>query len=158
MSFTTECLPANPLPFVEDFEDSEYKSGSSVKFIPYCWSAPTYTYSYESSTSYYPYISRSTTANWGHNSNSMYALYTNSSSTVQNQIWTALPVMADSIKKLQVEFYVQGYSVSQNSMLQVGVMTDPNDITTFEVVDSVNVVGTAWKGVIVTFDKYAGEG
>lgn len=160
LSFTTECLPANPLPLVEDFEDPDYKTGSSVKFIPYCWSAPSYTYTEEhaSSPSYYPYISRSTTADWGHNSNSMYALYTNSSSTAQNQIWTALPVMADSIKKLQVEFYVKGYSVSQNSMLQVGVMTDPNDITTFEVVDSVNVVGTAWKGVIVTFDKYAGEG
>ncbi len=158
LSFTTECMPETPLPFVEDFEDPDYKTGSSVKFIPYCWTAPSYTYSYESSTSYYPYISRSTTANWGHNSNSMYALYTNSSSTAQNQIWTALPVMADSIKKLQVEFYVKGYSVSQNSMLQIGVMTDPNDITTFEVVDSVNVVGTAWKGVIVTFDKYAGEG
>ena len=160
LSFTTECLPANPLPLVEDFEDPDYKTGSSVKFIPYCWSAPSYTYTEEhaSSPSYYPYISRYTTADWGHNSNSMYALYTNSSSTAQNQIWTALPVMADSIKKLQVEFYVKGYSVSQNSMLQVGVMTDPNDITTFEVVDSVNVVGTAWKGVIVTFDKYAGEG
>ena len=160
LSFTTECLPANPLPLVEDFEDPDYKTGSSVKFIPYCWSAPSYTYTEEhaSSPNYYPYISRSTTANWGHNSNSMYALYTNTSSTAQNQIWTALPVMADSIKKLQVEFYVKGYSVSQNSMLQIGVMTDPNDITTFEVVDSVNVVGTAWKGVIVTFDKYAGEG
>jgi hypothetical protein len=66
--------------------------------------------------------------------------------------------MADSVYKLQLEFFVKGYSVSQNSMLQVGVMTDPNDITTFEVVDSVNVVGTAWKGVIVKFDKYAGEG
>ncbi len=161
LSFTTECLPANPLPFVEDFEDPEYKTGSSVKFIPYCWSAPSYTYTEShsggSSTSYYPYISRSTTANWGHNSNTMFALYSYSTTT-QQQIWTALPVMADSVKRLQVEFYVKGYSVSQNSMLQVGVMTDPNDITTFEVVDSVNVVGTAWKGVIVTFDKYAGEG
>lgn len=158
LSFTTECLPENPLPFVEDFEDPDYKTGSSVKFIPYCWTAPSYTYSYESSTSYYPYISRSTTANWGHNSNTMYAMYTNTSSSLQNQIWTALPVMADSVFKLQMEFYVKGYSVSQNSMLQVGVMTDPNDITTFEVVDSVSVVGTAWKGVIVKFDKYAGKG
>lgn len=159
LSFTTECLPANPLPFVEDFEDPEYKTGSSTGFIPFCWSAPNYTYSYSGeSTEHYPYISRSTTANWGHNSNSMYALYTSSSSTAQNQIWTALPVMADSIKKLQVEFFVKGYSVSQNSMLQVGIMTDPNDITTFEVVDSVNVVGTAWKGVLIKLDKYAGEG
>lgn len=159
LSFTTECLPENPLPFVEDFEDPEYKTGSSVKFIPFCWSSPSYTYTYESSTSYYPYITRATgTSMYGHNSHSAFVLYTNSQSTVQNQIWTALPILADSIKKLQMEFYVKGYSVSQNSMLQVGVMTDPNDITTFEVVDSVNVVGTAWKGVIVKFDKYAGEG
>lgn len=159
LSFTTECLPANPLPFVEDFESTDYQTGSSTGFIPYCWSAPNYTYSYSGeSTEHYPYISRSTTANWGHNSNSMYALYTSSSSTAQNQIWTALPVMADSVFKLQLEFFVKGYSVSQNSMLQVGVMTNPNDITTFEVVDSVSVVGTAWKGVIVKFDKYAGEG
>ena len=159
LSFTTECLPANPLPFVEDFEDPEYKTGSSVKFIPFCWNSPSYTYTYESSYSYYPYITRGTgTSLYGHNSNSAFVLYTNTSSTVQNEIWTALPVMADSVKNLQVEFYVKGYSTSQNSMLQVGVMTDPKDISTFTVVDSVNVVGTAWKGAIVTFANYAGEG
>ena len=160
LSFTTECLPENPLPFAEDFENSEYKTGSSTGFIPYCWSSPKYVYNSGGSgesNSYYPYIYRYSTTG-GHNSGSSLCLYTSASSTVQNQMWTALPVMADSIKKLQVEFYVKGYSVSQNSMLQVGVMTDPNDISTFEVVDSVNVVGTAWKGVIVTFDKYAGEG
>ena len=159
LSFTTECLPANPLPFVEDFESEDYKTGSSVKFIPFCWSSPSYTYTYESSYSYYPYITRGTgTSMYGHNSHSAFVLYTNTSSTVQNEMWTALPIMADSVKKLQVEFYVKGYSASQNSMLQVGVMTDPNDIATFEVVDSVNVVGTAWKGTIVSFAKYAGEG
>lgn len=160
LSFTTECLPENPLPFVEDFEDPEYKTGSSTGFIPYCWTSPKYVYNSGGSgesNSYYPYIYRYSTTG-GHNSGSSLCLYTNSSSTVQNQIWTALPILADSVKKLQVEFYVKGYSVSQNSMLQVGVMTDPNDVTTFEVVDSVNVVGTTWKGNIVKFGKYAGEG
>ena len=161
LSFTTECLPDNPLPFVEDFESPDYPAGSSTGFIPYCWSSPKYVYNSGGSgesNSYYPYIYRYSTTG-GHNSGSSLYLYTNSGSSVQNQIWAALPVMADSVKKLQVEFYVKGYSVSQNSMLQVGVMTDPNDITTFEVVDSVNVVGsTTWKGAIVTFDKYAGEG
>ncbi len=160
LSFTTVCLPENPLPFVEDFENSEYKTGSSTGFIPYCWTSPKYVYNSGASgesNSYYPYIYRYSTTG-GHNSGSSLCLYTNSSSTVQNQIWTALPILADSVKKLQVEFYVKGYSVSQNSMLQVGVMTDPNDITTFEVVDSVNVVGTTWKGNIVKFGKYAGEG
>ncbi len=160
LSFTTECLPENPLPFVEDFENSEYKTGSSTGFIPYCWSSPKYVYNSGASgesNSYYPYIYRYSTTG-GHNSGSAMCLYTSASSTVQNEIWTALPILADSVKKLQVEFYVKGYSVSQNSMLQVGVMTDPNDITTFEVVDSVNVVGTTWKGNIVKFGKYAGEG
>lgn len=157
LSFTTECLPGNPLPFIEDFESADYKTGSSNKFIPFCWTAPSYTYSYESSTSYYPYIYRYSPSG-GHNSASSFCLYTNSSDSKQNQIWTALPVMAAPVKDLQVEFFVKGYSVSQNSMLQIGVMTDPNDISTFEVIDSVNVVGTAWKGAIVKFDKYAGEG
>ena len=158
--FSTECAPAEPLPFVEDFESLDYKTGSSSGFIPYCWSSPRYVYNGGGSgepNSYYPYIYRSTSTG-GHSSNSSLYLYTNSSSTVQNQIWAALPALADSINKLQVEFFVKGYSVSQNSMLQVGIMTDPNDITTFEVVDSVNVVGTAWKGVLIKLDKYAGEG
>lgn len=159
LSFTTECVPENPLPFVEDFENPEYKTGSSTGFIPYCWSAPKYVYNggHEGeSNSYYPYITRG--SSYGHSSASAFVLYTNTSSTVQNQIWTALPVMAAPVKELQVEFYVKGYSTTQNSMLQVGVMTDPNDITTFEVVDSVNVVGTAWKGALVKFDKYEGAG
>ena len=160
LSFTTECVPANPLPFVEDFESTDYPTGSSTGFIPYCWSAPRYVYNSGGSgesNSYYPYIYRYSTTG-GHNSGSSLCLYTSSSSTVQNQIWAALPALADSINKLQLEFFVKGYSVSQNSMLQVGIMTDPNDITTFEVVDSVNVVGTAWKGVLIKLDKYVGEG
>lgn len=160
VDFTTECSPSNPLPFVEDFESAEYKTGSSNKFIPYCWSAPMYTYNGGHSgetNSYYPYIYRSTSTG-GHSSNSSIALYTNSSSTVENQMWVALPVMDARMDTLQVEFFVKGYSVSQNSMLQVGVMTDPNDISTFEVVDSVNVVGTTWKGVLIKFDQYKGEG
>jgi len=162
LSFTTECLPGEALPFVEDFENPDYTTGSSKYWIPYCWSAPRYTYTAsgggESSTSYYPYISRSTTANWGHASNSMFALYSSSSYVNQQQIWLALPQMDAKIDTLQMEFYVKGYSVSQNSMLQVGVMTDPGDIATFEVIDSVNVVGTAWQGVVVKFDQYKGQG
>lgn len=162
LTFTTECLPGEKLPFVEDFENPDYITGSSKYWIPYCWSAPSYSFTEshggESSTSYYPYISRSTTANWGHASNSMFALYSNSQSSAQRQIWLALPQMEAKIDTLQMEFYVKGYSISQNSMLQVGVMTDPSDLNTFEVVDSVNVVGTAWQGVVVKFDKYKGQG
>ncbi|MBR4432131.1 MAG: fibronectin type III domain-containing protein, partial [Paludibacteraceae bacterium] len=159
LSFTTECLPENPLPFVDDFESEDYTAGSSKYFIPFCWSAPLYTYTYsgggESSTSYYPYI----TTTYAHNGKRSFCLSSNSSATNQNNVWVALPIMADSVKKLQVEFFVRGYSSTQNSMLQVGVMTDPSDISTFEVIDSVNVVGaTLWNGAIVKFDKYAGEG
>lgn len=160
LKFTTECVPAYELPFYEDFESSDYTTGSSNKFIPFCWTSPIYTYSYESSTSYYPYIYRSSSVSTtAHNSCSSFALISNTSATNQNQMWVALPLMADSIKKLQVQFYVRGYSSTQNSMLQVGVMTDPSDISTFEVVDSVNVVGASvWKGAVVKFDKYAGQG
>ncbi len=159
LSFTTECVPANPLPFVEDFESADYTTGSSKYFIPFCWSAPLYSYTYsgggESSTSYYPYI----TTTYAHNGTRSFCLSSNSSATNQNEVWVALPIMDAQINALQVEFFARGYSASQNSMLQVGVMSDPNDISTFVVVDSVNVVGsTLWKGAIVKFDKYAGEG
>ncbi len=159
LSFTTECLPANPLPFVEDFESADYTTGSSKYFIPFCWSAPLYSYTYsgggESSTSYYPYI----TTTYAHNGTRSFCLSSNSSATNQNEVWVALPIMDAQINALQVEFFARGYSASQNSMLQVGVMSDPNDISTFVVVDSVNVVGsTLWKGAIVKFDKYTGEG
>ncbi len=159
LSFTTLCLPGEALPFVEDFENEDYQTGSSKYWIPYCWSSPTYSYSYSGeSIEYYPFISRSTLNTWAHNSKTMFALNTASSSTTQREMWVALPQMAADIDALQVEFYVRGYSVSQNSMFQVGVMTDPSDISTFEVVDSINVVGSAWKGTIVKFDKYNGQG
>lgn len=159
LSFTTLCLPGEALPFVEDFENEDYQTGSSKYWIPYCWSSPTYSYSYSGgSIEYYPYMSRSTLNTWAHNSKTMFALNTASSSTTQHEMWVALPQMAADIDALQVEFYVRGYSVSQNSMFQVGVMTDPSDISTFEVVDSINVVGSAWRGTIVKFDKYNGQG
>ena len=159
LTFETECLPGELLPFVEDFENEDYVVGSTQYWIPYCWSSPRYSYSYQGkTTSYYPYISRSTTDNWGHNSHTMFSMYSNSGSTNQQQMWVALPKMAAAIDSLQIEFYVKGYSASQNSMLQVGVMTDPEDLSTFEVVDSINVIATAWKGAVVKFDQYKGQG
>ncbi len=73
--------------------------------------------------------------------------------------WAAMPAFNIPVKDIMVEFDYRSAAVV-NSALYIGVMTDPNDFSTFEVVDSIipQVANTWFKDQIVKFFDYNGNG
>ena len=136
-SIHTECVAVTNLPFVDNFDNAP---SSSV--MPYCWTR----------TSDYPYT---TTTHYS----APYSLYFYTSSNTSNL--AAAPEFDESIdiSTLQTTFmYKTGGS---SSYMIVGVMTDPENTTTFVAVDTVYPDASSystWVEREVKFDTYTGEG
>lgn len=152
VSFKTTCA-AHPLPFSENFED--YTGESSVKEIPLCWETMFATYSYLGSISYYPRINSSTDAYSGSKS-----LYLSSSTSSPNHAdYVALPLMDAPIEQLQVSFMLRQSSVGYR--LEVGVISDPMDTTTFvpvRTITATNETRNIYQEITIPFDAYTGDG
>ena len=134
-TFHTECvaLTTADLPYTEDFE--EYGSGSTYP-ISYCWTKGT------NGTTAYPYPS-STAAINGTRGLYFYG-YKPSSTGTSIYSYAALPEldMSVNVSNLTLRFNAKRYStttVYYRSLIQVGVMTDPTDITTFNMVEEFNL-------------------
>ena len=154
VSFFTACDVITVLPYIEDFES--YGTGST-QTINSCWTKGT-----NSSTAYpYPYSSNAVT---GQRSLYFYAYHPSSTSTTPIYSYVALPQFQELITNLNIEFKVRTYSSSGNyytTYLLVGVMSNPNDITTFTAVDTVNLFGapvSSVHDVSVSFANYTGTG
>ena len=143
-SVTTPCLPKS-LPYFESFDN--YYGGTAVtsgQVIDRCWTK------YSSSTSAYPHVF--TTQHYSApNSLRFY-----STSTVYS--YAAMAQMDDSIKNLTMYIKVRGStSASTDGILRVGVMTNPNDISTFTLVKWVKPVQPlTWETFEIDFANYAG--
>ena len=147
---TTPCTFLDAIPYIYGFEDAATGGSSSSLFEAPCWNRIT-----GSSSSYYPYIS----------SNSSYChtgargLYWYGSSSYDHTL--VLPgIDGDEIpvNTLQLKFWAKNSSTSYHAVLEIGVMTDPNDISTFQQVGTVNVEGTTWTEYETFLSTYTGTG
>ena len=162
-SFTTECLPKESLPYIEDFESWKGGSGNEIT-EPMCWTMERLKYTSSgggsSSTSYYPYIY--TSASSAHKGQKcLYFSYTGSISASLRPavLYAALPEMAVSLDSLQMQFYAKpGGTTYVGDTLFVGVMTDPDDISTFDTVATCCLAENAYAEYIVRFNTYQGAG
>ena len=157
-TFRTLCsaLTALDLPYTEDFE--AYGTGSSNPISP-CWTKGT-----NSSTAYpYPY---STAAINGTRGLYFYSYKPSSATGNSYYCYAALPELSSSldVTGLTLRFNSKRYtstSATYRSLIEVGVMTDPTDITTFETVQLVDM--TALPASTVRFNEidlanYSGTG
>ena len=138
----TQCS-AESLPFTENFETWPTGSGAAT---PSCW--------YRASTysSGYPYISTSYSHNGG--GRAMY-MYSSSSS----YSYFTLPVMAAAVDSLQVSFWLYSTYSGYSHAIEVGVMEDPADMSTFTAVDIVQPSSTyEWEPFEVPLNTYTGTG
>ena len=157
ISFRTNCttLTAADLPYTEDFES--YASGSSATISP-CWTKGT------NSTTAYPYPSTTTITG----ARSLYFYGNKPSSATGTSIYSyaALPEVDASVdvSSLTVSFNARRYSntgANYRSLLYVGVMTDPTDISTFLGLGEVNMTPLAASTIEnyrVDLTNYAGTG
>ena len=157
-TFRTLCsaLTALDLPYTEDFE--AYGSGSSNPISP-CWTKGT-----NSSTAYpYPY---STAATGGTRGLYFYSYKPSSATGNSYYCYAALPELSSSldVTGLTLRFNSKRYtstSATYRSLIQVGVMTDPTDITTFEMVQLVDMTSLPASTIQfneIDFANYTGTG
>lgn len=152
-TFETLCLAKNSLPYKENFDS--YSGGSSAKEIPTCWETKFTSYTYPSATSpsYFPSIATSP-----HYSGSRSLSLTSGTSQPLHADYVVLPGMnVDSVQQLQVSFMLSQSAV--NYTLQVGVISDLSDTTTFvpvRTIKATNETKSIWQEITVPFDSYKG--
>ncbi|MCR4965008.1 MAG: fibronectin type III domain-containing protein [Bacteroidales bacterium] len=130
------------IPYFEDFE-SATSTGSSY-MLP-CWTRGT-NYSTQ-----YPYISGSQ-ANSGTKS-----LYFYGSSTSYS--YAATPRFADEVAMDSLNVTFELFKTSTDYFIEAGIMTDPNDFSTFEVLGTFSPENTySWENFELNTSNYSGNG
>ncbi|MFY9592002.1 MAG: fibronectin type III domain-containing protein, partial [Bacteroidales bacterium] len=133
LSFTTLCLPFTDLPYTENFDT--YGTGSDA--FPDCWERPV---TYNS----YPYIVSAYSVS-SPNSLRFQSLTTEATYAVS-------PAFAEDIHNLRVSFQLKAESITSSGNIELGVMSDPFDISTFETVATIQPENTNFNSYV--FDLY----
>ncbi|MBR6441495.1 MAG: fibronectin type III domain-containing protein, partial [Bacteroidales bacterium] len=137
-----------PLPYRYDFEDATASGRNGV--INACW----YKGTNIATTQGYPYPSNTYSCG-----NGIYSLYMVSSATYYSYV--VLPQFDQPISRTVLSFWARRYSATQNNTLDIGVVTNPADITTFDLVESYTIPVTDpldWQKCTVYFDTYRNNG
>ena len=127
ISFRTDCVPitADDIPYVQNFDGND-NYGSGEDAYVFCWDR------YTNNSSSPVYYSTSSSA---HSLSGM--LRFDDGSNVTNI--AIMPQLDESLSlsELQISFWVKNTSSSSTAILELGVMTDKDDPTTFETLDTI---------------------
>ena len=138
----TECATIETLPYTQNFETA---TGSGSGHFIDCWRRGT------SSSTAYPYTSTS----YHHSGN--YSLYFYGTSSTYS--YAASPRFSDDIdmSNLQISFYAYKTSAAYN--IEVGIMTDPTDYSTFQPIGTFSPSTTStWELAEINTNTYTGNG
>ncbi len=116
-TFRTSCVSIETLPYTENFDS--YNTNNSASDKPFCWFFPV-TYSS------FPYIQNSS---WSSYSQPNQLIFASSSS---NPVVAVLPQIEVELHTLRLTFQLKGEDPAYAGTFEVGVMSDPEDLTTFE--------------------------
>ena len=150
----TSCGLINDLPYSYGFEDLATGNSSVRPDIP-CW------HHLNNGTSYlgYPYVS-STSPHSG--TRNLYWYASTTTGTYGDYEIVVLPAIDTTvypINTLQLTFWARPTSTSYSPIFHVGVMTDPDDVSTFQQVETVNVQNvTTWQEFTTVFSDFSGYG
>jgi len=127
ISFRTECASITQLPYSEDFEDATaiYNSGAQENYIV-CWDR------YASNASHYVYIPSNSYAHSG----THFLDFHHTSNCFNIAIMPAVDATIN-VSDLMVSFYA--CRSGNTGYLEVGVMSDKTDPTTFVVMDTIDL-------------------
>lgn len=125
-SFTTACVPVETLPYVESFDT--YGTGSNA--FPLCWERPvTHTYS----SVIYPSIVSGASTSSPHSLRLM--------ADPSTPTYAITPAFTEDINNLRVTFQLRKEGANSGTV-DFGVMSDPNDLSTFELVETIDPSNT----------------
>lgn len=153
--FATECVAITELPYTCGFEAAESTAGTRP--LPLCWGRLT---NVTSTTYMHPYCYANTNARTGARVLYLYQTtgtnYADNPMAVLPEINTAALPMAG----LRLSFYARlSYAPSSSygtGRVIVGVMTDPEDSTTFVDIDTVDITANVYARHQVIFSGYSG--
>ncbi|MBR6048805.1 MAG: fibronectin type III domain-containing protein [Bacteroidales bacterium] len=153
VSARTHCAAVS-IPYSYNFDDLPTGSSSARPDIP-CW------HHLNNGTSYFGYPYVYSTAHSG--TRSLYWYSTTTTGTYGDYQVVVLPPMDTTttpISGMQLSFWARPSSTSYAPVFFVGVMTDPENISTFQVVDTVNVPSGSidWTFYEVPLNSYHGNG
>ena len=141
-SFSTQCMDIASVPMSWDFESNLF-GGTSSYPLPSCWS--------KAGTYNYPYVSM----NNAHSGD--YKLYFYNSYSNAFAVLPAIDTAALPISSLQVTLYAKMTSNSYQCAIELGVMTDPSDLSTFTAVASYDLTD-AYTLYEFPLSSYSGNG
>lgn len=151
MTFKTDCSEFEALPYLETFNNFK-TTDNSRELPPDCW-----TIAFENRSGYYyPYINISPSSS-AYNHSQFGALYISSTT---KPLQMALPLFEEQdVSKLQMDFWLYTSNETYRDTIWVGVMSDPNDMSTFDTVAPIAHNGLkAYKQYFVSFADYKGKG
>ena len=150
----TACNPIS-LPYTQDFENEVTGNSTNSSFAE-CW------HRLNNATTYFgiPYISGTSSNN--HTYNGSKGLYWNNSTSTSYSDYQAITLPSFDVytyptNTLQLYFWAR--RISGAPVIKVGVMSNPDDITTFTLIDTVNLSpDQAWHEYVVSLENYTGSG
>ena len=147
-SITTACAPIVQLPYTEDF--NSYPSRPPTR-IDQCWYTGTsYAIRYPTRVNNPSYNPPATGYSWS----------LRFPGDANNYSYATLPLFEDSINSLMLSFMMRKAdgTNSDNGVVRIGVMTDPTEFSTFQLVQTVSVNSSDWESFDVPLTTYSGSG
>ena len=165
ISFETPCKAITPeaLGTITFSKKDGYVAGTSAtRYMP-CWTTGNKSGNASATQNYIPYVYTASAYLFGAQKDSVLCVYsynpTSATSTKYNGAYAIMPELnVDDISKCQVNFWARAYSTaSYGDQLIVGVVTDPSDLNTFVVVDTLTLSHSAYEPFTVSLEDYQGD-
>ena len=168
VTFKTPCLAITPeaMGTITFAKEDGYVTGSgATRYLP-CWTTGNKSGNAGATSSYIPYVTAgSATSAYSHNGKNYLYLYSyvpsSSTGTNYDGAYAIMPELnVDDIAKYQVNFWARTTSsttAAYRDELIVGIVTDPSDLNTFVVVDTVKLSHTTYEPFTVSIEDYQGD-
>lgn len=152
-TFRTECEAISILPYEENFDSYSGTTSTSTNILPDCW-----TRIYEgTSNPGLPTIYNSPSyANSGNNS--LYFQCSLHTYVDQYAILPQIDTTAIPINSLKLSFKARSVTITEPFNIQIGVMKDPSDPATFQLIQSIICYETTYINQEVFFNNFSGYG
>jgi len=157
-SFTTACSLIDTLPYRMGFEDDEIYVDSSSYYYPKCWTRYSDYRGTQPKFRHVPYINKIVTPYARTGSNAVYGQVSDETAYNSIMLLPQIDTTAFRARDLRLKFWVRESISTFKQSLYIGVMSDPTDLNTWVVVDTIFVATTDWTEYRVPFDRYQGNG